>query len=73
MYIDQYFTVEQHIRADAILSRQICEEEQKQFEKQIKQKGNKRPNEYYLYSIRRQSIPNQNKVVRKDRGLIRVS
>ena len=41
MYIGPYSTTEQQIREDAILSRQIYEEEQKQFEKQIKQIGNK--------------------------------
>ena len=44
MCIDPYSTVEQ-IRADAIFSRQIYEEQQKQFVKQIKQVENKRPNE----------------------------
>ena len=34
MYIDLYSTVEQQIRADAILLSQIYEEEKKQFEKQ---------------------------------------
>ena len=63
MYIGPYSTIEQQIRADAILSRQIYEEGWKQFEKKIKQI----PNEYLLDSIRRQSIPNQNKVVSKDR------
>ena len=37
MHINLYFTVEQQIRGDAILSRQIYKEEQKQFNKQIKQ------------------------------------
>ena len=36
MYINLYSTVELHIRVDAILSRQTCEEEQKQFEIQMK-------------------------------------
>ena len=63
MYIKLYCTVEQQMRADAILSRQIYKEEWKQLEKQI---GNKRPNEYHFDSIRRQPIANQNKVVTKD-------
>ena len=65
IYISLYSTVEQQIRADAISSRQIYEEEKKEFKKQIKHIGNKRPNEYHLDSIRRQSIPYQNKVVSK--------
>ena len=63
MYINLYSIVEQQIRADAILSREIYEEEWKQFEKI----ENKRPSEYHFDSINRQSIPNQNKVVSNDR------
>ena len=37
MYINPYSTVEQQIRTDTILSRQIYKQEQKQFEKQMKQ------------------------------------
>ena len=47
------FTVEQQIRADAILSREIYKEERRQFKEQIKQIGNKRSNEYHFDSIRK--------------------
>ena len=42
-YIGPYSTIEQQIRANAMLSKQIYEEEQKQFEKQIKQTEKKDP------------------------------
>ena len=63
--IGLYSTIEQQIREDAMLLRQIYEEEQKQFEGQIKQV--ERSNEYHLNLIRNQTIPNQSNFVRKDR------
>ena len=66
-YICPYSTIEQQIRADVMLSRQIYEEEQKQFEEQIKQVENKRSNEYHLTLVRNQIIPNESNFVRKDR------
>ena len=50
-YIGQYSTVEQQIRAEVMLSRQIYEEDQKQVEKQIKQVENKSSNEYHFNSM----------------------
>ena len=35
MYVDPYLMKEQHIRANAILSRKLHEEEHEQFQKQI--------------------------------------
>ena len=49
MYINLYFPVEQQIKVDAILFRQIYEDERKQFEKQI---ANKRSNGYHFDSIK---------------------
>ena len=65
--IDQYSINEQQIGADAMLSRPIYEEEQKQFEKQIKQVENKRSNEYHFNSMGKQTIANQTNSVIKDR------
>ena len=50
-----------------MLSRQIYKEEQRQFEKQIKQVENKRSNEYHLNSMGKMTIPNQTNFVWKDR------
>ena len=58
-YLGLYSTLEQQIMAGTMLSRQIYEEEQKQFEKQIKQVENERSNEYHFNSMGRQTIPNQ--------------
>ena len=49
-----------------MLSRQIHNEEQRQFEKQ-KQVENKRSNEYHLNSMRNWTIPDQSNFVRKDK------
>ena len=57
-YIGQYSMIEQQIRADAILSRQIYEE-WKQFAKQIKQLENKDPINIILIQCEsRQSLIN---------------
>ena len=66
-YIDPYSTIEQQIRANAMLSRQIYGEEQNQFEEQIKQVQNKRSHEYHLDQMRDQIIPNQFNFVVRDR------
>ena len=50
-----------------MLSRQIYEEEQKLFEKLIKQVENKSSNEYDFNSMGRQTIPNHTNLVRKFR------
>ena len=39
----------------------------KKFEKERKQIGNKRPNDYHFGPVRKHSIPNQNGIVNKDR------
>ena len=49
-----------------MLSKQIYKEEQKQFEKQIKQVENKRSNKYHLIQMRDHIIPNQSNFVIKD-------
>ena len=66
-HIGLYSTSEQQIRADAIFSRQIYNEEPRQFEKQTKQVDNKRFNEWHLNSMRNQTIPNQSNFLSKDR------
>ena len=58
-YICPHSTFEWQIRTDAMLSRQIYQEEQKQFEKHIKQVEYRRSNEYHFNSIGRHTIPNQ--------------
>ena len=57
----------QQIRADIMLSRQMYEDKQKQFEEQIKQLENKRSNEYHLNQMRGHIIPDQSNFVIKDR------
>ena len=64
-YIGLYSTIEQQMRTDAMLSRQIYIDEQRQFEKQMKQVENKRPSEYHLNSMRNQTHPNKSDFVRK--------
>ena len=71
-YIGQYSTIQWQIRADAMLSRLIYEEGQKQFEKLIKQVEYKRSNKYHSNLIRKQMILNQTNLMRKDRGLINI-
>ena len=71
-YNGLHSSIEQQVRADAMLSRQIYKEELTQFEKQIKQVENKRSNEDNFKSMGRQTIPNPTNFVRKDRGLINI-
>ena len=66
-YIGLYSTTAQQIWADAMLSRQIYEEEQKQFEKQMKQVENKRSSDYHFNPMGQQTTPNQTNFVRKNR------
>ena len=51
MLINPYTTTEQQIGADAILSRQLYEEEQIQFKKQLNQLESKKSNEHYIDSM----------------------
>ena len=66
-YIGLYSTIEQQIRADTMLLRQIYKKEHKQFEEQIKQVENKRPPEYHLNQMRDQIIHNYSNFVTRDR------
>ena len=56
-YTTSYSAIVQQIRIDAMLSRQIQEEEQKCFEEHIKQLENKRSCEYHLNEMGDQMIP----------------
>ena len=64
-YICSYSLIEQQIRADAMLLRQLYEDEKRQFEEPLKQVENKRSNEYHLNQMRHQIILNQSKFVIK--------
>ena len=64
-YIGLYSTIKQQIREKAMLSRQIYEEEQKQFEEQIKQVENQRLH-HHLNQLRDQNISNQSNFAIRD-------
>ena len=66
-YNGPYSTIEQQIRAAAMLSTQIYDVEQKQFEEQIKQVENIRSHEYHLNQMRDQIIPNHSNCMTRQR------
>ena len=66
-YISLDFYNWKQIRADAMLSRQIYNEEQKQYEEQIKHVENKRPHEYHLNQMKDKILPNHSNFVTRDK------
>ena len=67
MYSGPYPSVQQQIQIDAILSRQIYEDEEIQFKKELNQLESNNSIEYYVDSIGWQSIPQQDIVIGKIR------